>query len=88
MRVFGELACLVLLTYKPNIAPLGHGFNGLAVRSVGYQFVEVPFHVFSFASPPLLCVVVDRRLKVRTGGKADGSVQFNELHPAVEVVLE
>ena len=88
MRLLGELACLVLLRYKPNIATLGNVFNGLAVRSVVHQLVEVPFHLASFAFPPLLCIVVDLRLKVGTGRKADGAVHFNELQPAVEVESE
>ena len=85
MRLFGELACLVLLRHKTNIAPLGHGFNGLAVRSVVHQLVKVPCDLVRFALPPLLCVVVDVRLKLGTGRKADGAVNLNELHPAVKV---
>ena len=88
LRLLGEPACRILLRYKPNITPLGHVFNGLAVRSVVHQLVEVPFHLVSFALPPLLCVVVDVRLKVGTGRKVDGAVYLNELHPAVEVESE
>ena len=86
--MFGELACLVLLRYKPTIAPLGHVFNGFAVLSVIHQLVEVPFHLVSFALPQLLCVVADVWLKVETGRKADGTMHFNELHPAIEVESE
>ena len=82
------MACLVLLRYKPNIAPLGYVFNGLAIRSVVHQLVEVLFHLFSFALPPLMCVVVDLRFEIETGRKADGAVHLNDLHPAVEVKSE
>ena len=88
MRLFGESACLVLLRYKPNIAPLGHVFNGYTLRSVVHQLVEVPFHLVSFVLPPFLCVVVDVRLKVGTGRKADRAVHLNELYLAVEVESE
>ena len=53
-----------------------------------HQLVEVPFYLVGFALPPLLCVVVDVRLKVGNGCKADGAVHLNELHPAVEVKSE
>ena len=59
--------------------------NGLAVRSIVHQFVEVLFDLVSLSFPPLLCVIVDVRLKVGTGRKADGAVHFDELHLAVEV---
>ena len=88
MWLFGDLACHVLLRYKPNITPHGHVFNGLPVRSVVHQLVEVLFHLVSVALPPLLCIVVDLRLKVGTGRNADGAVQFDELHSAVEVESE
>ena len=67
MRLFGELTCLVLIRYKPNIVLLGHVFNGLAVRSGVHQLVKVLFHLVSFTLPLLFCVVIDVRFKVRTG---------------------
>ena len=55
IRLFGKPACFVLLRYKHNIAPHRHVFNGLALRSVVRQLVEVPPDFVSFALPPLLC---------------------------------
>ena len=88
MRLFGELACLFLFSYKPNIAPFGHVFNGFAVQSVVHQLVKVSFDLVSFALSPRLCVVVDVRLKLGTGRNADSAVHLNELHFAVEVDSE
>ena len=88
VRLLGEFPFFVLFRYKPNIAPLGHLFNDFAVRSIVHQLVEVPFDLVSFALPPLLCVVVDVRLKVGTNRKADGAVHLTELHPAVEIESE
>ena len=85
LRVLGETASLVLFRYKLNIAPLGHVFKGLAVQSLVNQLVEVLFHVVSFALPPLLCIVVNVRLKDGTGRIADGAVHSEELHSAIEV---
>ena len=88
MRLLGEPACRVLFCNKPNIVLLSHVFNGLAVRSIVYQLVEVPFHLFSFALPLLLCIVVDLRLNVGTGFKADGTMHFDELHSTIKVELK
>ena len=88
VRLCGELSCLVLFHYKPNIVPHSHVFNGIAVRSLVYQLVEVLFNLVSFALPPLLFVIFDVRLKVGKGRKADGAVHLNELHPTVKVKSE
>ena len=77
VRLLGQMTGCLLLRNEPNVAPFGHVLDGLAVRSVIHQLIEVPSHFVRFALFPLLGVVIDVWFKVWTCSKAEAAVQFD-----------